>query len=378
MGKTSVVICGPPLSAVGGGPTHVRNLLASGLEEQYRLVHFETGSRGRESPARDEKVLAAALRILRSPFGLARAILVSRARIVHVNSVLDHRALWRDAVYLTIGKLLGCKVVLQFHGGSLPLMCRYRGVRHLVRGVLRLPDAVVLLASQERRDFATQGLRERLFVIPNGIDVASFQGAGPRMHSGRVRRLAYMGRLIRAKGVFETMAAVELLLAKREFHDLELLIAGSGPDRSEIERHIRDRRLGERVKLVGPVEGRDKIAFLKAADIFVFPTYHLEGLPYSVLESLAAGTPVVATPVGGIPDVVIDRVHGRLVPPRDPAQLAAALEELAGRPAALRAMSRECMVWAADAFGLARLADRFAELYASLDRQRATAGAPTL
>lgn len=366
MHKIKVLMCGPSVSAIGGGPTHMRSLLAPGLMDRCELIHFATGSRGRESPAADEALTARVLRLITSPLMLAVTIRRRRTQIVHLNSVMDHRAFWRDSVYGAISKALGCKVVLQMHGGALGDLVRYPVLRRAARWGLAVPDAVVLLANKEKRDFMEEGITQRLFVIPNGIDIGPYQAIS-RIHSGRVHRLVYMGRLVRSKGIFEAIEAVAHLRADPEFRNLELVIAGTGPDQREIEIAIQRNGLSDRIRLIGPVEGDAKIRFLQDADLFVFPTYHREGLPYTVLESLAAGTPVIATRVAGIPDVVVDGVHGRLIEPRDPGQVVAAVRELGASNAKLRAMSVECRTWAAERFSLDRLARRLEEVYAALD-----------
>ena len=341
----------------------MRNLLASRLADRYELVHFETGSRGAESPAKDEALLRKVVRIVRSPFALAWAIVHTRARVVHINSVLDHKGFWRDIVYVLVSRSFGCRVLLQMHGGALADLCRYRALRPLVRWAMALPQAVVLLATQEIRDFAAEGITEHLHVIPNGIDVSAYQRAGVREHSGTVRRLVYMGRLVQTKGIFEAVEAMKILRADPRFRDIELHIAGSGPDETQLRRLIQERGLSDCIVLVGPVYGAGKIDFLRKADIFLFPTYHREGLPYCVLESLAAGTPLITTRVAGIPDAVIDGVHGRLIESRDPMQIAVAVRSLSALGAGLRQMSRDCAARAAEVYSLERLALRFGEMY---------------
>ena len=359
-------MCGPTRSALGGGPTHVRNLLASPLKDRFSLVHFETGSRGAESPARDEAWPRTLLRLVTSPVALAWRLLRSRPAVVHLNSAMDQRAFWRDAAYLCVARLLGSRVLLQLHGGSLRTLCAPPGMRGLVRRMYSAPDALVSLASSEKQELEALGVAARLSIIPNGIDVSQYGGApAERAHGGQVRRLAFMGRLVRPKGIFEAMEAVRLLRSESGFRDLELWIAGSGPARDEIERWIRENTMAPAVRLVGSVQDQAKVDFLKEADVFVFPS-HGEGLPYAVLESLAAGTPVIATRVGGIPDVVIDRVHGILVDPRSPGQIVDAIREMARSEEALRAMARACRDRAAQEFGLDKLAARFEALYQRL------------
>lgn len=343
----------------------MRNLVASSLSERYSIVHFETGSRGTESPARDEGALAKAFRIVTSPLALAASIMRFRPVVVHLNSALDHKAFWRDLVYLTISKLFGRRVVFQLHGGSLAQLCATRGMRLVARTAYSIPDALVLLATSEQREFGEVGVNGRLSIIPNGVNVGQFSGPDERTHSGRIRRMAFVGRLIRSKGLFEAMEAVRILRADGDFRDVELWIAGSGPAKNEIETWSRAHGMDGCIKLVGTIDGADKVAFFREADVFVFPSYH-EGLPYAILESLAAGTPVIASRTGGIPDVVSDRVHGILIDPKDPQQIVHAVHELSRSEAALRAMSRRCSNRAKRQLSLERLASQFADLYEDL------------
>lgn len=363
----TIILCGPPLSSLGGGPTHIKNMLASPLKQHYRLMHFETGSRGTESPAKDERFLSKLWRLVSSPIILGCQIVRSRADIVHINSAICHKALWRDLVYTLICKGLGRRVVLQLHGGVVPFVtfCRGRLMRWVVRTAFAIPDVLVLLASSEKREFANLGISHRAIVIQNGIDVSQYQGGG-RAHSGQIKRLVYLGRLFRPKGIFEVMEAVRLLRHESGFEDIDFRIAGSGPDEKAIRDFIDTNQLADNVNLVGPVHNTAKVRFLLDADVFVFPTYHQEGLPYAILESLAAGTPVVASRVAGIPDVVLDKVHGLLVDARDPRQIASAIRELAKSETALRAMSVNCMKWAREKLSLERLAEQFRAVYDAL------------
>lgn len=340
----------------------MRNLMASPLKDWYTLMHFESGSRGQESPAVDESFKAMLFRLTISPLVLGWRIVRSNAAVVHLNSSLNHKAFWRDLVYLLVSKLLFRKVIYQVHGGSLHELCASKWMRSIVRYVFSLPDAVVALARSEKKLFEQLGTVKRIVVIPNAIDTSEY-GSASRVHSGCVKRLAYLGRLVDAKGIFESIDAVKTLWAEGEFSDIEFQIAGSGPAKAEIERRIAAEGLAGSVKLVGPVYGAKKISFLREADIFLFPSYHKEGLPYCLIESLAAGTPVIASTIAGIPDIVVDRVHGILVAPKSAGEVVDAVKELARAPEALREMSRNCVKWAEQELGLERFARRFSDLY---------------
>jgi glycosyltransferase involved in cell wall biosynthesis len=364
MAKTTILVCGPPTTAVGGGPTHIRNLLASPLAQEFRLELFETGSRGRESPARDEPPLAALVRLVTSPFALAARIVRSRPAVVHLNTSVDPRGFWREVTHVPLARLLGCRVLYQIHGGSLERLASGALMRALVRAVYRWPDAFVVLATSEREAFAPLGVH-RLTVIANATDVTPFQSGPPREHSGRVQRLAYLGRLVDGKGLFEAIEAVATLRRTPGFEAVELHLAGSGDARERLAAEIERHGLAGAVRLAGSLAGAEKVAFLREADVLLLPS-RSEGLPYSLIEGMACGTPIVASRVGGIPDIVHDGVHGRLVPPGDAPALVAALRELAASPERLRTMSRACSAWAASELGLPRLSRQFGALYREL------------
>ena len=142
----------------------------------------------------------------------------------------------------------------------------------------------------------------------------------------RPLRIAYLGRLAADKGIFETLTAAKILRDRGiavQPDDRRLRTA-----RDEIARAIEADRLGDRAYLVGALFGSAKQQLWQDADVLALATYR-EGLPYALLEAMAGGAVPVTTPVGAIPDVVQDGVHGLFVPARDPQALANALERLA-------------------------------------------------
>jgi glycosyltransferase involved in cell wall biosynthesis len=266
-------------------------------------------------------------------------------------------------MYLMIAKLFQRKVIYQVHGGSLE---KYVGKEGLfwwfADWVFGMSDAVVVLSSAEEANFKKLRRVKRLTVIRNAVDLSEFGSRNEGATSKMGKRFVYLGRLTREKGLFEALEAMRIVASDPAMKQVELLIAGSGPARNELARRIAEADLDSRVKLVEPVFGAQKVQFLEEADVFLFPSYH-EGLPYAVLESLAAGTPVIATRVGGIPDVVVDQVHGVLIDPRDSLQIVEAIKTLASRNDLVTTMSQNCRKRAREEFGLDRLAREFGDLY---------------
>ena len=370
MNHPVVVLLGPHRAAVSGVSTHVNLLMESALGEDFEIVHFQVGSEGR-----DEGAIGRFLRLLASPFLLAATIVFRHASLVHLNTSLNTRADWRDLVYLAIAKMLGARTVYQVHGGDLPqrFYARSRLLTSFLRWTLGLPDLVVVLAQVELAAYREFVPDQTVVALPNGIDCRPF-GAVPTVRSNdeQALRLVYIGRVAREKGLYETLQAVRL--AHELGVETRLVIAGQGAEESRLRRYAQALGIAPRVCFVGPVFGADKVKLFAGADAMVLASY-AEGLPYALLEAMAAGVPVIATPVGAIPDVVTDGIHGFLVPPRDGKAIAESLVLLAGDRERLSWMSRACRRRIRAAFSIDRLAQELALHYARICGDVLVAGA---
>lgn len=361
MKRPLVLILGPARTAVSGVSTHLNALFGSSIERHFRLQQFQVGSAGR-----NEAAWRRGLRLLASPFQLAAAILRLQPAILHVNTSLDAGAYWRDLAYVLVAKLLGVRVLYQTHGGALkvfgaagPLM------KPILRTTLGWPDVVVVISQVELESARELAPRARVVFVPNGLDCTALvrlkrAASDPRSPL----RLLYIGRLVRTKGVFESLEAMEQL--RRAGVETRLVIAGSGPEEQALRQSVRARGLDDMVSFAGAVFGERKTQLLADAEVALLPSYHLEGLPYALLEGMAAGQVPIVTRIGGVPDVVQQDVHGLFVPPRDPQALAGAIRALAEDRALLGrlgAASRQRVVMC---YSVERLADDFTAQYRAL------------
>jgi glycosyltransferase involved in cell wall biosynthesis len=353
-----VLVLGPGLQAVSGVTTHVNLLLDSTLQAGYRLVHYQVGSEGRA-----ETLAQRMARLAAGPFTLAAAILRQDAAIVHINWSLNAKAYWRDLGHLVAAKLCGARVVYQKHGGHLAEFTVNPWFRALVRASFRLADTVVVLSQEELKQYRAFVPGHDIACVPNGVDVARYAAAPRPASKARPLRLLYMGRLAGHKGVRETLDA--LALAQSDGVRPTLVIAGSGPEEALLRDKVRALGLDDCVRFAGPVYGEAKVRLLAESDAMILASY-TEGLPYALLEGMAAGLVPIVTAVGAVPELLTDGVHGRIVPMKDPRAIADALVELAQSPAALARMSEACRRRVASAFTKQRLAAQFNRVYARL------------
>lgn len=363
--KPTVLLFGPPSTAVSGVATYVQQLLRSSVGTDFRLIHFPVGSEGLGANA--ERFWPTLARGVVSMFQLARALRRERVKIVHSNTSLVPKSFWRDLVYLTIAKLAGCRVVFQVHGGSLAeLRKRWKVAAWVYRKMLPSADAVVVISHQEARSHRAIVHPERLHVIPNAVDLTEYAGIRTDWHPGPGFVIGYLGRLHEDKGIFDLIAALTWLQQNGQGEGVRLIIAGAGPHETPLRDAIVRHDLQRCIEVRGSVQGPDKLRFWADIDLFVLPSHH-EGLPYTVLESLAAGVPLVASHVGAIPEAIEDGVHGRLVPAREPLILAKTVRRLrAAAPESRARMSRACHDRAHAMYGLHRLAIQISEVYGKL------------
>jgi glycosyltransferase involved in cell wall biosynthesis len=178
--------------------------------------------------------------------------------------------------------------------------------------------------------------RARVLAQHNGVDGATFAlrdktEARRRLgveHAGPI--IVYVGNVKIGKGIKVLVDAMAPLAQQHGRGDALLCVVGSGEADAEIAARVRELGLGRSVRLCGRQLHTDVPWWMSACDLFCLPSY-MEGCPNVVLEALASGRGVVASQVGGIPELVTDGKNGVLVPPRDPQALAAGLAAALGR-----------------------------------------------
>lgn len=206
--------------------------------------------------------------------------------------------------------------------------------RHLYRGVERvlapLASRVTACCEAERLSAAKIGPASRTRLVYNGVDPIRLDSVHPVIAELRARGpvVCTVAELRDSKGVPRLVDAFAIV---RERHpDAQLAIAGDGAERSLVEQRIAAHGLADAAHLLGATPGADQV--LAGASLFVNAAY-AEGFPYTVIEAMSAGLPVVATDVGGTSEAIgTDGEAGILVPPGDTATLAEAITALLDDP----------------------------------------------
>jgi glycosyltransferase involved in cell wall biosynthesis len=363
------------LAEVGGAQTYVSSLLPA-LADRFEVVVAAHGPGPLRRAADEAGVRFIALEHVRRPISpwrdlagfveLVRLLRRERPDILHANSskagILGRLAASAAGVPIRIFTVHGWAFAAQSGLASL----LYRWADRLVGP---LTTVTVCVSENDR----SSGIRartcsaERTVVIRNAVPLDAIPRA---RHEGARPLLVSVGRLKAPKDFLTLVRALAVLPAG----SFEALIVGDGPDRPALEDELRLLRLDDRVRLAG--EWHDVQALLADADVFVLSSTS-EGLPVSVLEAMAAELPVVASHVGGVPELVVDGKTGLLVPPGDPHELAAALRLLVDDRDLRRRLGASGRVRAEAQFNLSWFRRAHLELYAA-ELARQSLPAPTL
>ena len=282
-----------------------------------------------------------------------------RPDVVHTHG---HRSDLLDAV---VAKRDGYSIVTTLHGFS-----GLGGVARLYEWAqvlsLRRFDAVVVVSRALARSMQGRWVaRDRLHLIPNArarLGMCLERGAARRVLrlSGTAPVVGWVGRLVSVKAAHTLLDAVPLIRNR----DVQIAIVGDGPERESLERRAVALGIGRQVTFHGSLPKAQ--ALFRAFDVFVMTSIS-EGTPMVLLEAMAANVPVVATRVGGIPDV-LGVGGGLLVEPGDPPGLAKAIADtLADRPRAMERAGAASARLEAE-YSPDRWLDRYEELYYSLKK----------
>jgi len=318
-----------------------------------------------------------------APFGLAASYAATRRVACAVGATIVHGH-WLLPSGVVAGLVAGRRAatVVSLHGSDVYVAERYAVTRRLARRAAARADAITACSDDLRTRVIRLGADPaRVDTVPYGVDADRFRpDAAARARVRVALNLAEddlvvftAGRFVRKKG-FEYLIDAVATLATAVPH-LHLVLGGGGDLDAELRARARARGIGDRVRFPGVLAQHEVGAYLAAADIAAVPSVHdeqgnVDGLPNTVMEALASGTPLVASRVAGIPAVVTHGHNGLLTEERDVAGLAEAIARLAGDAAWRATLGTAARLGVQTRHSWARVAEQFEAAY-----DRATARA---
>jgi glycosyltransferase involved in cell wall biosynthesis len=357
-----VLLVGQGAPARGGIPTFIYGILDDPvLRDEARLSFLNTThDAGRPGGATVENVRSM-LRDVSALFRQAR-----RVDVVHLHvAPAPLLPLIRATVLLAAARLAGARTILHAHSGRLHIAARSAAYRTGLRVLGLLADRTIAVSADGLRTLQHADVRAEL--LANALDTGAFPE--PQRDPGLVS-IAFVGTVCARKGLDDLRIAMLRLRDAGPRTPVHLTIVGDGRQEGpnvfeQVQKDYANSDLNDLVTFTGALPPSDVMSLLTKADIFCLPS-HWEGLPLSLLEAMAAGSAVVATTVGDIPEVLEHGHAGILIEPQQPTQLADALGRLLDDPeerARLGTVARERV---RRDFDRAAMARRILEIYRAL------------
>ncbi len=349
----NIVMLGTGFNTMGGISSVVNVYRRAGLFDRFPIVYLPTHCDG-GAVAKLKIMMFTLLRY----WGL---LLGGRVGLLHVH-VSSRASFWRKCFFLLPTFALGIPSILHLHGSEFAIFYeRECGPwrQRMVRYVFDKASRVVVLSAAWKAWMQGMCSNPRVEAIYNPVMVPEVVAAGEGRTAGTV---LFLGRLGKRKGSYDLLDAAARVAAAHP--ELRLLLGGDGELDQIRERSI-ELGIGDRVELLGWVRGGDKDRHLASAMIYTLPSYN-EGLPMSVLEAMAAGLPILSTPIGGIPEAVTDGVEGFLVEAGDVAALADRLDRLLSEPGLAPRMGAAARLKVERGFSAQAVLPQVERLYAEL------------
>ena len=247
---------------------------------------------------------------------------------------------WRKSIFILFALATRCPVIVHLHSGGFWDFywkeCGH-GRQRLIRFLLDHATYIVVLTHEWVNQLMPITTNRNIRHIPNYLLCTAIPAISYTTTTVN-QNVLFLGRLSQEKGFPELLDAMQIV--SKAVPKCRLVCAGTG-DSAEVYRQIANRNLASLVDLHSWVEGPDKYRLLKQATLFVLPS-HYEGIPMSIIEAMAFGIPVIATHVGGIPDMITHGKEGLLVQPGDGTGLGQAILTLLNNPHLRATMSVAC------------------------------------
>jgi glycosyltransferase involved in cell wall biosynthesis len=277
-----------------------------------------------------------------------------------------------------IKKITGKKLILTIHAGGLFGLERMPCKRKVARLIAIETDKINVVSNYIGERFLklltadmSMKIKDHIVVMPMGVHLDRFNSGSKPGSKVNINKIAllFVGRITDKKGLPTLIDAIHIL--KETVTNFQLYIVGGGPLKSRMEKRVSDLELNKYTEFTGRVSDQELTELYRSSDIVIVPSVisesgDTEGMPVVILEAMAAGKPIVASNVSGIPDVVTDGINGYLVEQKDPEQLAEKIIYLIEHPKLRENMGMVGRKMVEKKFTWKKIGERTIEMYSGI------------
>lgn len=370
--KPKILMIGPG-QGKPGGILALTDALVPVLAQDVDLLYFPTVQRYANSEM--GQLSWRNIRLALNQYGrFLRHLTRFRPDLVHIHTSQGLGWL-KDTFYVALSRLYGRRLILHVHAAEYDALVgrKSRLQQAYTRFMLNRAEAVIAVSTEWKKALSRLVPAERIHPFRPCLDVAAYSPSPIQFSVSEPVNALFLGTIGARKGAFDLIEAMQFI---PERTPLRLWLAGGGEkegDLAKARRKIAELGLEDRCELIGIVQGQAKTDLLQKSHIFVLPSYN-EGLPFAIIEAMAAGLAIVATPVGGIPEVVHQGQNGLLVAPGDQEALAASLLRLTADSTLRQHMGQQNRHIACQELDVRPYARRLVALYKAVISDSKTSG----
>jgi len=364
--QLKVLISGPLPPPLGGIATYFKSLLSSSLPERVNLRFVQSSTHNRELSQSGRVTTANLFSAMDDCMRFFWAAATYRPQICHITTAFGLSFI-KNSVFVGIARVFGSRVLLHPRCGLSALYFdRPWWWKWLFCQVVRMTNGVIGLSS-EWKQLPQIVHGSRFFFLSNAINLAPYlaiaQDRFKKSTQDGVIKVLFLGYIGQAKGSFDLLEAIQ----KIEYEGSEIVFDFVGDELrkgeiNQLRERILKAGLDHMVRLHQPVIDEAKLACFRNADVFVYPSYS-EGLPIAVIEAMASGLPIVASNVGGLPDLVREGENGFIVDPGSPDQLAIGLQKVIADRELRHSMGKSSCEFANEHYDIEQHVVKLVEIY---------------
>jgi glycosyltransferase involved in cell wall biosynthesis len=351
---------------MGGIGAYYLSLMNSSLPNRINLKFVCTSSQTRSLAQSGNFTFSNLISAIHDCLRFTKGVIQHRPQLTHIATAFGLSFI-KHSLCVVIARLLGSRVLLHPHCSIDRLYTDHgKGWRWYFRQVIWLTDGVITL-SKEWDALSTIVPGCAVYFLPNAIDLSEFRKIAQERRSRTIvhspLKIFYLGCLGKVKGTFDLLDAAKEAAAMNLPVIFDLVGEELNPGEiNQLQAQIDEAGIGNVISLHPPVIGPAKLDFFREADIFVYPSYS-EGMPMAVIEAMASGLPIIATRVGGLPDLVCDGLNGILIEAGSADQFVRAIQKLTANPDIRFAMQLASYQRAVENFDIEALVPRLIDIY---------------
>lgn len=299
-----ILILGPPLDTIGGIQNYL-NIFINKLKTYDNDVYYFPQAFKRKMG------YFFYFNFVIQYFKFKVSIRKMKPDIIQLNPSLIWASIIRDFLFLNISKMNQIPVVFFIRGWRWQLFYRIRGntiLRKIFLIHLRKADKIIVLSRDFKEALVDLGIDKNDIFISSTM-VESHLYSPKEKNFNKPYIILFCGQIAKIKGVYELIQSVPQVLEYEK--NFKLILIGDGPELDNLKKKIKEMRIEEHISFTGYKSGKEKYDIFKNSHIFVLPSY-TEGFPNVVLEAMAAGMPIIATPVGGLKYAIRNSENGFL------------------------------------------------------------------